>query len=270
MNITAFIVDDEVWIRRGLIRKIEKLDLGVTIIGEAGNGIEALHRLKTCQPDLLITDIKMPVMDGIELMQSVRSLYPQIKLIILSGYAEFETARQAISLGVSAYILKPVKDSSLSDVLTQVGREIAVQTSSLVGPDTPANQTAATRTENGVLNPVEGQPHKLVQAVVADICQNSHLDLSLQDYADRHFVNAAYLSRSFKAETGKTLTDTINTLRVDKARQLLRNTGFNASTIARQVGFEDPRYFYRVFKNLTGLTPSAYRAGPDLPPDPQT
>ncbi|MCD8083765.1 MAG: response regulator [Clostridiales bacterium] len=114
------LVDDEEEIREGIIRKIPWEKLGFAVVGDAENGQDALELIEQQEPDVLMTDIRMPYMDGLELTKRIHQKYPSMKVLIFSGYDDFEYAKQAISLGVAEYILKPVNVEELSQILTRV------------------------------------------------------------------------------------------------------------------------------------------------------
>ena len=104
----VLVVEDEALIRRNIVKKIQGLNLGFNVIGSTSDGKSALNLIETELPQLVITDIQMPIMDGLELVKALYFTYPNIKVIILSGFHEFEFARQAIQYGVNDYLLKPV------------------------------------------------------------------------------------------------------------------------------------------------------------------
>lgn len=114
------LVDDEEEVRKGIIRKMEWERLGFEVAGDAENGEEALEKVELLQPDVVITDIRMPYMDGLTLTKRIRTKYPSIRVLIFSGYDDFEYAQQAIKLHVTEYILKPVNVEELSEILTRV------------------------------------------------------------------------------------------------------------------------------------------------------
>lgn len=113
-------VEDEPKILRNVIKKIEASDTGFQVVGSAANGEAALELVKKLKPDVLVTDIRMPKMDGLELIRLVKEIEPDIQVIILSGYDEFEYARRAIRLGVSDYLLKPVEPDLLREILSDI------------------------------------------------------------------------------------------------------------------------------------------------------
>lgn len=114
------LVDDEEEVRKGIIRKIQWEALGFTIVGDAENGEEALEKIEQLEPNVVMTDIRMPYMDGLTLAERIRQKYPSIKILIFSGFDDFEYAQQAIKLNVTEYILKPVNMEELTEILTRV------------------------------------------------------------------------------------------------------------------------------------------------------
>ena len=114
------LVDDEEEVRKGIIRKIDWKNLGFQVVGDAENGQDALEKIEQMEPDVIMTDIRMPYMDGLTLSACIRQKYPSIKILIFSGYDDFEYAQQAIKLNVTEYILKPVNVEELTEILNRV------------------------------------------------------------------------------------------------------------------------------------------------------
>ncbi len=114
------LADDEEEVRKGIIRKIEWERLGFEVAGDAENGEDALEKIEQLKPDVVMTDIRMPYMDGLTLTARIRQKYPSVKILIFSGYDDFEYAQQAIKLNVTEYILKPVNVEELTEILTRV------------------------------------------------------------------------------------------------------------------------------------------------------
>jgi two-component system response regulator YesN len=127
MAYTILLVDDESAVREGIRAKTPWQDYGFTVVGEAGNGIEALELVEELKPDVIITDIKMPYLDGISLAQRIRGVHPTATVVILSGYDEFTYAQQAMRWGVSEYVLKPVSVEDLTRLLTRLAASLDEQ-----------------------------------------------------------------------------------------------------------------------------------------------
>lgn len=114
------LVDDEEEVRQSIIRKINWTEAGFEVVGDAENGEDALEKVEALEPDLILTDIRMPYMDGLTLAERVRLKYPSIKILIFSGYDDFEYAKRAIKLNVTEYILKPVNVEELTAILKRI------------------------------------------------------------------------------------------------------------------------------------------------------
>jgi len=124
MAYTILLVDDETAVRDGIRSRTPWQTYNFEVIAEAGNGIEALELVEELHPDVVITDIRMPYLDGMELIQQIRSSHPATTLVILSGYDEFTYAQQAMRYEVSEYVLKPVSVEDLSKLLERLGKRL--------------------------------------------------------------------------------------------------------------------------------------------------
>ena len=127
----VFLVDDEIVIREGIRESFPWEDTPYDLVGEAPDGEMALPMIRDTNPDIVITDIKMPFMDGLELCRVLKTQMPWIGIIVLSGYDEFEYARQCIQLGVREYLLKPISSADLKEALDKIGRQITEERKSL-------------------------------------------------------------------------------------------------------------------------------------------
>lgn len=117
---SIILVDDEEEVRKSIIRQIKWQETGFWVAGDAENGQDALEKLDSLQPDLVLTDIRMPYMDGLALAEQIRKRYPSTKVVIFSGYDDFEYAQKAIKLNVTEYILKPVNVEELTSILKRI------------------------------------------------------------------------------------------------------------------------------------------------------
>ena len=123
----VLLADDEEEIRVGISRKIDWAGLGFVLVGEAENGAEALELAEQLRPDVVLTDIKMPFMDGLELCRRLKQAIPAAKLVVFSGFDDFEYARQAIGMNVFEYILKPINAPELNEVLNRLKAQLDQQ-----------------------------------------------------------------------------------------------------------------------------------------------
>ncbi|WP_170311475.1 response regulator transcription factor [Vallitalea okinawensis] len=120
----VLVVEDEVWIRRGIVRKLEKSDFPFTHIYNAKDGLEALKIMKDNPVDIVITDICMPDMTGLELIKRIREENKDTEFMIISGYSEFKYAEEAINMGVKSYLLKPTKEDELKEALLKINEAL--------------------------------------------------------------------------------------------------------------------------------------------------
>ena len=149
---TVLIVDDEPVVREGLAYIIDWQAAGFEIIGSASNGLEGLEKIKEFLPDVVLTDVKMPEMDGIEMVRFACENGLRREFIILSGYSDFSYAKEAISLGVSDYLLKPVDEQELLEALERISQQIVLKKKQTVNLTLYQNYVDASRVRNFILN----------------------------------------------------------------------------------------------------------------------
>lgn len=246
MNYKVIVVEDEALIRRNIVKKIQGLNLGFNVIGSASDGKSALDLIDIELPQLVITDIQMPIMDGLELVKSLYFTYPNMKVMILSGFHEFEFARQAIQYGVNDYLLKPVIIEELSTALTKIKLQLD---SNLTSLSTLAN-----------IKSKHVAPQELVTAVELYLRSNYKTEVTLEAIAKSLNFSPDYLSRVYKKSTGKSPLKYLIHLRINEAKRLLTsNLDLDIKTIGELVGYSDQYYFSRTFKHNTDHYPSEYR-----------
>ncbi|SFE48548.1 Helix-turn-helix domain-containing protein [Paenibacillus algorifonticola] len=245
--IKVVIAEDEDIIRGTLVRKLEGLDQAIQIVGSAQDGKEALELVNREQPDLLITDIRMPVMDGIELIQSIHRYYPRMRKIITSGFADFEYARQAIQFNVIEYLLKPIATTELARVYNRVKTLIEAERTDF-------------KTQMKSLQPSGADTEELVQMVQGFMREHYSEDLSLEQIARSFNFTASYLSKIFIKHTEEPPSRYLMSLRINEAKYLLRNhSHLSVKEVGEQVGYSDQFYFSRIFKQMTGFTPKEFQ-----------
>ena len=182
---TIVIVEDEFRIRQGLGSLINKVDMGCKVIGEAENGYEGLKMIQDMEPDIVITDIQMPRIDGLQMIEKAKKMGAECTFVILSGYADFEYARRGIHLGVEEYLLKPATISSVKELLLKL----------------------AGSTEEEANSPEAEEYSGMVKEMLAIIEKSYGMRLGLDTFADKFRMTPEYISNLFAKETGMTFSN---------------------------------------------------------------
>ena len=239
-------VEDEAAIRENIVKKLGEAHPGFEVAAQAHNGAAALEILKGRAIDLLVTDIRMAVMDGLELVESVYYNYPEMKMIIVSGYNDFEYARRAMPFGVSAFLLKPVDGAELKNALSRVYDRLRDDDS---GPW--AEQPSLPEKEARV---------QLAESAAEYYRANYAKHPVLEQVAERLHVSPTYLGRAFKDHFGVSPSKYLFDLIMNQARKILdERPELMVKEIASILGYDDQCYFSRAFKKLTGASPLEYR-----------
>ncbi|WP_341878194.1 response regulator transcription factor [Defluviitalea saccharophila] len=236
----VMIIDDEKSLRNLLKNAIQWGELGLEIAGEAASGIEAINIIDEIKPDIAFVDIKMPFMDGIEFSKLAIQRYPDLKIVILTAFSDFEYARECIGIGVCEYLLKPIVRADIKATLEKIIKKL------------DAEQPKKEDKE------VIIQGNDTIRKIEEYISKNyTQPDLNLTSIAQTFGFNASYLSRLFKAETGKNLIDYLTECRMEQAITYAKQ-GMLMYMTAKMVGIPDPNYFGKCFKKYTNQTYSDF------------
>ncbi|OME86205.1 DNA-binding response regulator [Paenibacillus sp. FSL A5-0031] len=238
------LVDDEADTREALSSYFPWQEVGFQIIGQCGNGKEALNFIQNHDKiDVILTDIKMPVMSGLELAEVIHEQKHNIHVIFLSSYREFEYAQKALRYRVNNYIVKPAKYQVLLDVFAGLRDELEAAKHAL---DQPPSGTSN-----------EG----LIITQIKAYIQNQYKDANLEDAAKQVYLNANYLSYLFKQKTGQNFTDYLIQVKMKVAMRLIQENQFKTYEISEMVGYSNAKNFTRTFKSYYGKTPSECKNG---------
>ncbi|MHA7965237.1 response regulator transcription factor [Paenibacillus sp. CAU 1782] len=250
----VLLVEDEEMIRKGLRYTFDWLEAGCVVVGEASNGLEGCQGIKELQPDIVIVDVNMPLLDGISMIEASLG-EAACSYIILSGYDEFRLAKEAIRLGVTEYLLKPLEQDQLLAALERAKSQVEMRRRY-------ARMHAAEEEQGESLASVLRMPGKSSRHVGAMIryVQNRYSEkIGIQDVVTELGVSASYLNAVFKRETSYTFNDFLNRYRIQCAMDLLNDGEAKVYEIAAKVGFKDYKYFIAIFKKYANLTPSQYQ-----------
>lgn len=255
--LTALIVEDEPLMREYLMLNLTAIHSQWTTKACARDGIEAMSLLNEAHFDLVITDIKMPRMGGLELATYIHHNIPDTDVVFLTGYDEFDYARTAVRAGVADYLLKPLQNGELHSILDRLAakRNPVGET-----PCDPAASVAAPDETSAPTDMVSDDPNILVQRVRDYIQRHFSEPISLNGVAYVMHVNPAYLSSIFKSERGESYSKYVLRLRMERAALLLcTHSAGKVSDITTEVGYLSTKHFDAVFKKYYGLTPNEYR-----------
>ncbi len=242
----VILVDDERLIIRGLSTVIPWETLNCQVVGTAYDGLKGLSLIRELQPDMVLTDIRMPNMDGLTMLAAIRSEFPRIQTTVLTAYRDFDYAREALTLGVFRYLLKP---SNLEE-LKEAVRGMAAR----LGETEPTPEEAAENTAE------QNAGSHIVRAALSymrEHCCEPHL--SLQEVADHVYVSQWHLSKLLNREKGQSYFDLLGTMRIEEAKQMLADPASRVQEVAEAAGYSDVAHFSRSFKKITGMTPGEYR-----------
>ena len=241
--IKVLIAEDEKRASRGLCSLLSMISDEIEIVGEASDGRIAFEMIQNLNPDVVFTDIRMPYMDGIALIKAVQEYRSDVKFVIISAYEEFEFARQAVSLGVVEYLVKPItlEDAkSVWEKIKESGKQPKPGRKRKLKDDYP-------------------QAHPLVQKAL-DLIECSYgTKISQKEIADNLGISAEYFSFLFSRDVKENFSKFLRKYRIDKAKQMLSRGDGSCEQIAYSVGFSDMKYFYKCFKDETGMNVSEFR-----------
>ena len=244
------IADDEKLIRDGLLMLNWK-SIGIDSIEVADNGIDALKMISEFCPQIILTDIKMPGLDGLELAHELHNSKEGCKVILLTGYGTFEYARKAMHSGVFEYLLKP---SDPSEVLETVKRaKAALEEEELI-----LLERNMKRTKQEMLSP-KSEEDDVIFLITKYIEDNYMENITLTSLSEYTHFSPAYLSKIIKKKTSYNFTKILAIMRMLKAAELLKSTDLKIYMICEKIGMNDQRYFSQLFCKTFGKTPMEYR-----------
>ena len=279
----VMIVDDEKPIRQWFESILMSIP-GTKVTGTFPNGKAALEGCREEVPDLIFTDILMPVMNGIELIRAVKQEYPQVEILILSNYNDFDYVHQGLKLGAKDYLLKAQtgdeeirefvekieeerSQKSYQDQEKQMGiqeclKKLEEYSSEVAGMDTEEYRCVKQRLmqilEKYRNEPVGETSDYLINQIVEYIHLNYSKPVKLLSLAEELNYNADYLSQTFKQKTGKNFNAYLTEIRMEKAKELLADPGRKIKDVAAKAGYQNEMYFSTAFKNYTGMSPKRY------------
>ena len=240
----ALVVDDEDHVRETIKAIVDWKNLGITRIIEASDGLSAYKIILQEQPNLVIADMKMPYMDGAELLRKCAGNGLNTKYIIASGYDDYEYTHQAIKTGIIDYILKPINPEELNAAIKRALGDIR-----LIGSDATESK----------------EDYGFVTEIKKYIEENYMIDIKLDMFAKKYFMTKEYLLKKFKDIYGFGIYEYVIKVRMEKAMKMLESTDLRVQEVSDKVGFKDSNYFSKAFKKHYGISPKEYREARENP-----
>lgn len=246
------IVDDEPRTRQGLQRTLESWNNGGFSILTAESGEEVLQIAKEQPIHILLSDIRMPEMTGLQLLQTIRDIGLSPVVIVISAYSQFEYAQEALRLGVVNYLLKPISKSNLietvEDAVQKAEKKIRA---GIIEKVVDKKIVDATTKIDGTSN--------TIRVAMTYIDQHLKDDITLTEVAAIVHLNPSYFSVLFKDEIKLNFSEYVTRRRIQLAKKLLLSTKLTINEVAEEVGYNTTKYFIKIFKEYEEMTPTAYR-----------
>lgn len=244
----VLIVDDEKIVRKGMKSMINWESCGFVVVDEAANGKQGFERFLFHNPELVVTDMHMPVEDGVTLIRNIQESGVDTEILVLSSYDDFVYVKESLKLGAYDYLLKlEMEPKALEAMLRNLYQRI---------DEKQAHQKEVSAT---LEHQIDKDAHVYVQKIQEIVAKRYASELVVPDIANELRLTPNYVSHLFKAETGESFKHYLTQVRIEQAQSLLKNTTHNISEVAALVGYDNERYFSRVFKGVVGVTPSEYR-----------
>ena len=237
-KLQVVLVDDEIMIREGFKRLFDWASHDCEVVGEAADGMEALAQIDHLQPDIVIMDINIPIINGLKVIQTSRMRYPDMAFIIVSGYDDFSYCREALRMRITDYILKPVNYEEFGSCIDRL--KIALY-------------------EKRKTEEQDAQEERTITGIIRYLQEHLDKEISLNILADEFHLSSQYISQLFKSEIGVNFLAYLTSIRMERAKKLLLATSLSIGEISEKCGYADYRVFTKAFKKEEGSIPSQYR-----------
>lgn len=272
--IRLLIADDEKLEREALAELVQRRFEREVVLEVAENGRKAADTAVLWGADLILMDIEMPGMSGLDAARAVLAQRPSCRVIFVTAYSLFQYAHEAVHLGACDYLLKPVDPDELEASVRRAMRQIQTERKleELAAARPQPEQTETEEEEEDAPEESENSQTALVMAHVRRYLEDNYMfDLSLDSVGEILHISPAYLSAQFKKYQKMNFLDCLTELRINAAKELLADPFRSSAEVASMVGYEDASYFARAFKKRTGMTPTQYRrqAGRKAKADPE-
>ena len=242
----VILIDDEPLIVEGLKKVVRWEEYQCTVVATAEDAEKGAELIRTLQPDILFTDIRMPGVDGLTMLAGLRSEFPDLQVTVLTGFRDFAYAQEAIRLGVARFLLKPSK-------MDEIREALACMTARLEKKHTEQSAEQEEPEER------ENAGSFLVNRALDYLEEHYAEKLTLQEVADACYVSQWHLSKLLNRYTKKNFYDLLNNRRICAAKELLADPSLRIGDIGEIIGYADPAHFARVFRKIAGMSANEYR-----------
>ena len=248
------VVEDEAPIREWIEYTIVNSSSEFNVVGTSINGKDGYELALKLKPNVILTDIKMPVMDGIELTKKIKNELPETIVIILTNFEEFSYAKQAITYGVYEYLIKSdIRTKELKEILEKINMNFKMKMSEVEKNKEQRVNKLKESEEDIVESNVKYS--KAIESAMKYIEQNYSKHISLTDISKHVFLSHEYFSRLFKEEVGENFVTYLSIYRINVARKIIKNEDKKISQIALEVGYTNAGYFSKSYKKYLGVSP---------------
>lgn len=248
---SLIVVEDERIIRNHIVNFISENDKDFNVVNNFSDGGEAIEYIKTHKVDVVLSDVKMLEVSGIEIAKYVYENELPIKIILISGYRDFSYAQQALTYNVSDYLTKPISPVELLNALAKIKDYYTKNTKSDVKPTQEEYQFET-------LNDDYTKDDLIMQKALSFIKENYNKDMVLYDVANHVNLSASYFGKMFRRNMQESFSNYVISLRISEAIKLLKTGKYSVSEVSSMVGYPNCNYFIKIFKNYTGYTPKKY------------
>ena len=242
----VILIDDEPLIVEGLKKVVRWEEYQCTVVATVEDAEKGAELIRTLQPDILFTDIRMPGVDGLTMLAGLRSEFPDLQVTVLTGFRDFAYAQEAIRLGVARFLLKPSK-------MDEIREALACMTARLEKKHTEQSAEQEEPEER------ENAGSFLVNRALDYLEEHYAEKLTLQEVADACYVSQWHLSKLLNRYTKKNFYDLLNNRRIRAAKELLADPSLRIGDIGEMIGYADPAHFARVFRKIAGMSANEYR-----------
>lgn len=252
---TVLLVEDEDIIRKGIRHSVPWEELNCSVIGEAINGEDGLAKIDELKPDIVITDINMPIMSGLKMLEKARENEDFVS-IILTGYSEFAYAKEAIRNGVSDYVLKPLNMQEMLEALKRATLECDNVRFLRKRSEAVESLSALSLLQD---EEKKSDEDPIVAGVLTMIKDSFSQKLTMADFEERLHYSERHIGQRFQKVMGTTVIEYLNRYRIQQSISLIREGEVPISELGNICGVGDYKYFNHVFKKYVGCSPKEYR-----------